>query len=95
MNEDEIRSKLAGVISRAWSDHHFWGRLKSDPRAALSEMGIDLDGKIDVNFHFDTQYKKNFSIPLPPNPTDVTDELKKLSAEHIAMPCTRTWTADC
>ena len=56
--------RMGKLVSRAWVDPAFAAKVKSDPRGALADVGINVPANVAVD-----------SIPLPPRPAGVSDEV--------------------
>ncbi|OKH31950.1 hypothetical protein NIES2119_27365 [[Phormidium ambiguum] IAM M-71] len=78
----EIGSRVSQLIARAWLEEEFQGRLIADPRATLEGEGIEIPPDVAVIID---QSIDNWSIglegdsvvwriPLPPKPTDFSEE---------------------
>lgn len=57
LEESELEGPLPGarVVARAWADPDFKARLLSDPKAAVSEMGIELGGYAELQIVENTE----------------------------------------
>jgi hypothetical protein len=56
----------ARVVSRAWTDPAFRGRLTSDPKAALKEEGIQLPDDVQVKVLQNTPTLQHLVLPVAP-----------------------------
>ncbi len=76
------RNGIAKAIARAWTDADYKARLKSEPHAALAEVGIEVPKTTDIKVVEDTADTRN--IVLPATPDDMSDmsldELEKIAA---------------
>jgi hypothetical protein len=92
ISEDLLWSQ---IVARAWSDEDFMNRLRSDPRAALAEYGLELpqsmaikvvDGP-EARIVEDTDSVRHFILPGNP-PDDLMEE--DLVGDGVAW-----WCAGC
>ncbi|RMF72901.1 MAG: NHLP leader peptide family natural product precursor, partial [Alphaproteobacteria bacterium] len=65
-NESAQPQALGKIIARAWSDPGFAARLKSDPKAALAEAGMDVPEDVRVTTYFAEKDEVVLVIPAPP-----------------------------
>jgi len=76
MNDDQ-QPELLKVIAKAWSDADFKQRLLSDPKAALSEMGIEPpEGMEDITLKVfeNTADTVHLVLPVSPLEGDLDDD---------------------
>lgn len=91
-NSQESQKVLSKLVAKAWLDEKFKKRLISDTVKVLEENGLTLPSgaqvrvnentsstlaSTDVNLNTDGVYE----IPLPPKPSELTDELIGSSAD--------------
>ena len=62
-NNENIYAK---TIARAWKDPQFKAKLLKNPKAALEEMGVKLDPKMQVKVVEDSQNSVTFVLPSQP-----------------------------
>lgn len=71
--------QYAELVAKAWSDEAFAGRLRSNPHAAMKEVGIQLPPSMKVEVLESTPAKA--FIVIPPKPTG---ELSDQSLDQIS-----------
>lgn len=64
MTEEELVRRQAELLQRVWEDDAFKARLKADPRAVMTEMGIPVPEGVELRVVEDTDTVKH--LPLPP-----------------------------
>lgn len=57
---------IAKAIARAWSDPDYRGKLTSDPRAALAEVGVEIPAGTNLKVVEDTADTKHVVLPVSP-----------------------------
>lgn len=86
LKKDEAQARMAKVITRAWRDKKFAAKLKTKPRAALKEMGLDVpkEATAKLVFHFDSKKERHYVVPAAPEQFDMNDaQLEKLAGRAI------------
>ena len=73
---EQQRAAYAKVVARAWSDEAFKDKLKSDPRAALAEHGIEVPAGMKVEILENTPSKLHLSLPRAPEGELSEEELE-------------------
>ena len=81
---DEFGTKYGKAVARAWVDADYKAKLLGDPRAALSEVGIEFPAGKNVTVAEDDG--ENIQLSLPPRPEgEITDQaLQTVSAGFCA-----------
>ena len=59
----DAHRKHGELIARAWSDEAFMARLKTDPKAAMKEVGIDVPDGVTFEVREDTASKRSLVLP--------------------------------
>ena len=62
----EQRNALAQLFAACWKDEALKARFMSDPKAVLSEYGIDVPANIDVNVVENTDNTVHITMPAAP-----------------------------
>lgn len=76
------------VIASAWSDDAYKARLVADPKAVLTEAGIELEDGVDVQVVEDTASVRHLVLPAAP----AEGELSEDALEQVAGGTTKvTW----
>ena len=71
----EQRNALAKVFAACWKDEALKARLQSDPKAVLTEYGMDVPDGIDVNVVENTDNTVHITMPqAPTGAADLSDE---------------------
>lgn len=77
--------QLGQVVAKAWSDPLFKKRLKLDPRAVLSDMGVEIPKGTEVEVLENTSEKTYLTLPLAPSKDVLFDEdLEKIGMSSTA-----------
>jgi hypothetical protein len=84
--EAENRQRMAALVARAWRDQAFAALLVEDPREAIRQVGLPEPREdIDVVFHVDTPNRRNYVIPLNPQPATLSEsDLELLASDAVA-----------
>lgn len=64
ITEEELIRRQAELLQRVWEDDALKARLKADPCAVLTEMGIPVPEGVELRVVEDTETIKH--LPLPP-----------------------------
>lgn len=93
--EERIKEELVKITVRAWTDPQFCEQLQTNPREALTSLGIAWPEHIDPHFLVDSERNRHVVIPL--NPTqyfaqDIEYHLERLARLHVEITCTVSWT---
>ena len=71
----ESRTKLAKLFTSCWEDPVLKRRFMNDPKAVLSQFGLDVPASMDVNVVENTDHCVHITMPAPPSSTaHVSDE---------------------
>ncbi len=70
---------LGKIIARTWSDPAFAELLKSDPRAACTQEGIDIPEDVKLTIYFAEKGEAVLVIPAPPG-ENLSDEALEMMA---------------
>ncbi len=78
----QVGDRVSQIIARAWLDSEFQARLIADPRATLEREGIEIPEGLQVTIDRSTidwsigsrAGDVVWTIPLPPRPTDISEE---------------------
>ena len=62
----EQRSALAQIFIACWKDEEFKARFMADPKAVLSEYGMDVPEKIEVKVVENTDNCMHITLPAAP-----------------------------
>ena len=73
MLRQDLQNNLEKVVSKAWADPLFKERLKTEPKAVLSEMGINTPESVDIEVLENTNTKTYLTLPVTP-PCDHTPD---------------------
>jgi hypothetical protein len=67
---------LTKAITKAWRDPKYRERLKSDPRAALSEAGVTMSvpAGLEIKVVEDTTNLMHLILPPPPSDGELSDK---------------------
>ena len=76
MDRKEFSKAYGELVRRPWSDEEFKKRLLVDPRAVLSENGIEVPEGVDVRVVENTPQTVHFILPRP-----IGDELSEEELE--------------
>jgi len=79
-------TELGDIISRAWEDDAFKGRLKSNPECTLEECGINLAGVSRIYIHENSEDEVH--IVIPRRPADLDRIMKNSSPPSSPRGCT-------
>jgi len=63
-----VAEKIGEIIAKAWSDPSFKERLKSDPRGACVEMGLEYPEEVELKVVEDTEREVFIHLPPAPSP---------------------------
>ena len=74
----EQRNQLAELFAACWKDEELKARFMSDPKAVLTEYGLDVPDGIDVNVVENSD--NTVHITMPAGPTDAAE----LSDEELS-----------
>jgi nitrile hydratase len=77
---DRDRTILAMLIARAWRDPEYLQRLRTEPKAVLSEEGVELPDGVDVTVLEDTDTVKYVGISRDTQEADPNKYAKLLEA---------------
>ena len=80
--DSEARIAMGKVIARCWGDDEYKSRLIDDPRAVLSEAGLDPPPDIEIKVQ--EQMPGQVLLTLPPRPDDEDMELDDSRLEAVA-----------
>ena len=71
----EQRNALAKVFAACWKDEALKARFMNDPKAVLTEYGMDVPANIDVNVVENSDNTVNITMPAAPDgAADLSDE---------------------
>ena len=76
MSEFQTRRELeANLIAKIWQDEAFKQQLMSNPKSAITEVGISLPENIEIEVIEETSNKFYLVIPQPPtHQEELSDE---------------------
>ncbi|MEE2907116.1 MAG: NHLP leader peptide family RiPP precursor [Planctomycetota bacterium] len=84
----EQRNALAQLFAACWKDEALKARFMSDPKAVLSEYGIDVPDGINVNVVENTGNTVHITLPqAPAGAGELTDEEMTNAAGGSDMMC--------
>ena len=90
---DSQRAAFGKVIAQAWNDDEFKAKLLSNPRAVLTDAGLELPADLDVTV---TESKPGaMHLVLPPRPSEgeIDDVLLQTAAGGFTSCCCgEAWT---
>lgn len=86
-SKNNIREIEAKVIAKAWKDPAFKKKLLSNPKAALTEMGVALPEGVNVRCIEDTKNSMTFVLPTTPSDSAHLSEteLSKIAGGNVNM----------
>lgn len=93
MTQNSTMENYGKVVSKAWTDAAFKAKLKSDPAAALKELGMDLPDGININVVEDEP--NSITLVLPAAPTEGDLSAEDLGSISGGTPITTTATFLC
>jgi len=70
---------IAKAIARAWTDDHYKAKLLSDPRSALTDVGIDVPAGTTMNVIENTTDTRHLVLAAAPI------NASELSTEELAL----------
>ena len=71
----EERNKLAELFAACWKDKALKARFMSDPKAVLTEYGMDVPDGIDVNVVENSDNTVHITMPMAPaGAAELSDE---------------------
>ena len=71
----EQRNALAELFAACWKDEALKARFTSDPKAVLSDYGLNVPDGIDVNVVENSDNTVHITMPkTPTGATEITDE---------------------
>ena len=77
-----LNASMEFIIAKAWADPVFKAWLKEDPRAALSDIGVEVDDGVEVEVVEETAQKLFLPLPVSPAPETINfDELEAITAD--------------
>ena len=82
------------VIAKAWREPAFKAKLIADPRATLTEAGVNLPGGTTVKVVEDTDTLLHFVLPAKPTGALSDESLDKLAgavADCCRLPPGQPW----
>lgn len=74
MTQNAAIENYSKVVSKAWTDHAFKAKLKSDPQVALRELGIDVPAGININVIEDAPNCVTLVLPAAPTEGELSVE---------------------
>ena len=80
------RAAYARAVARAWSDDAFKAKLKSNPRAALTEYGVELPAGLKVEVVENTGDRLHLVLPPPPEGDLSEQDLEKIAGGILCGP---------
>jgi len=85
---ENFRAGYAKVVARAWNDEAFKARLLSDPRAVLTEAGVEVPAGVTVKAVENTKDTLNLVVPQAPAEGEISDEdLERVSGGfYVSFP---------
>ncbi|MCZ4351722.1 NHLP leader peptide family RiPP precursor [Roseovarius aestuarii] len=87
MSTVQFQDYYGQVVARAWTDPDFKARLKTEPRAALAEMGLGYPEDVRLELH--ENEPEVMHLVIPPQPSE--DELSVMEIDKIkdgtVVPC--------
>jgi hypothetical protein len=92
--EAKIKSKLAEITLKAWTDQEFARLLETDSSKALAKVGLTVPPGLTVHFHCDREHDVHFVIPTSPAyyiKDHVQFHLERLSKLHAEVTSTTSW----
>ncbi|MFI5333875.1 MAG: NHLP leader peptide family RiPP precursor [Chlamydiales bacterium] len=89
---EEYKKLRAKIIVRAWKDPKFKEKLIKNPRAAMQEMGLEVQEKITVQVVEDNKNTVTFVLPQS---VDASQELPDSELERLAAGMQGTGLSDC
>ena len=87
-NEGKLGQDTARIVSRAWSDPEFMGRLAAEPEAVLADAGIPVRDDLEIRVVEDGEKVRHFVLPAPP--TDAA-ELSDEALQDVAAGSRAFW----
>ena len=81
----EERNKLAELFAACWKDDAVKQRFMSDPKAVLSEYGMDVPDGMNVNVVENADNTVHITMPAPPSGhQDLSDDELRDAAGGVA-----------
>ena len=79
-DQTEWQKAYSKVVAKAWSDSDYKNKLLNDPRAALSDMGLEVPTSLNISVMENSTQKMYLVLPTPPT----EESLGKESLTNIA-----------
>jgi hypothetical protein len=89
----QIQPTVCDLIARAWTDESFMGRLLANPRAVMTEVGMNIPSGVNVVVLEDTPETIHFVLPAKPLSADMCEQdlanvvWGPAEAGHICIQC--------
>ena len=79
-DQTEWQKAYSKVVAKAWSNSDYKNKLLNDPRAALSDMGLEVPTSLEISVMENSTQKMHLVLPAPP----IEEPLDEGSLANIA-----------